>query len=258
MALCACGAEVVRPGGDTPLCPACLIRLALEPNTIDDRPSSEREPPRLLGPVGSGPHGLVYLAYRPYDEPPIVTIKLVNAESEQLIDAERFCAHVRTLAERLASIQSAGLPAFLEPGVTADGRPYVIAPYVPGSSVNDYITSRRRPPSERVAVARRLCALVAELHRHGIVHGSIKSPNIIVAESPNGPLPTLLDVGIVPAVEQSRGIASGPGRQNDLSDGLHRDLRSLCEVLIQLLGEPLAPDMRGADSAAALAALLAP
>jgi len=239
------------------LCPACLIRLALEPNTIDDVPSSEREPPRLLGPVGSGPHGMVYLAYRPSDEPPIVTIKLVNADSEHPIDAERFCERVRTLAERLVSIPRAGLPAFLEPGATADGRLYVIAPYVPGSSIDDYVAGRRRPPSERLAVAGRLCALVAELHRHGIVHGSIKSPNIIVAESPNGIFPTLLDVGIVPAIDQSRGLASSPGPQNDMSDGLHRDVRSLRVVLIQLLDESLAPDMRGADSAAALAALLA-
>jgi tRNA A-37 threonylcarbamoyl transferase component Bud32 len=57
---------------------------------------------------------------------------------------------------------------------------------------------------DRIRLALRLCTLVSLLHDAGIVHGSIKSPNVIVTDSSAGPVPVLLDVGIVPAIEQSR------------------------------------------------------
>jgi serine/threonine protein kinase len=239
------------------VCPACLIRLALEPDTSAEAGDSEAEPLQLLGPVGSGPHGTVFLAYRPHAGPAFVTIKLLSAEDEHAIDPVRFCEHVSQLAERLESIPRAGLPAFLEPGVTADGRVYVVAPYVAGSSIESYLSNRRGPPSERAAVAGRLCSLVAHLHHHGIVHGSIKPPNIIVVPSTAGALPTLLDVGILPAIDQSRAAPAGPGLANDVAAGKMRDLQGLRAVLVPLLGDSPGLDTTAASSAAALAALLA-
>ncbi len=246
----------MRQGGETPVCPACLIRLALEPNALEDLASSEREPSRLLGPVGSGPHGMVYLAYRPHDDPSFVTVKLLDATSEDPIDAERFCGRVRDLAERLGSLRRAGLPAFLEPGVTADGRLYVVAPYVPGSSIDTYLASRRRPPSERLAVAGRLCALVADLHLHEIIHGSLKSTNVIVTESRQGSFPVLLDVGVVPAIDHSRAPADNLAHEVSSADGKRRDIASLRVLLTELLGDSTHLDMDRAESAAALATIL--
>ncbi len=199
----------------------------------------------------------MFLAYRPHADPAFVTVKLLSAENEHSIDPGRFCERVSQLAERLESIPRAGLPAFLEPGVTADGRIYVVAPYVAGSSIESYLSNRRCPPSERAAVAGRLCSLVAHLHHHGIVHGSIKPPNIIVAPSSAGALPTLLDVGILPAIDQSRAAPAGPGLADDVAAGKMRDLQGLRAVLVPLLGDSPGLDTTAASSAEALAALLA-
>jgi len=239
------------------VCPACLIRLALEPTTAAEAHDSEAEPVRLLGPIGSGPHGTVYLAYRQHDDPSLVTVKLLNVEHQHSIDSDGFCASVRELAERLESIPRAGLAACLEAGVTAEGRIYVVAPYVAGSSVGSYLSNRRCPASERLAIAGRLCALVARLHHHGIIHGSIKSPNVIVAESPAGAIPALLDVGILPAINQSRAPRARPALSDDLTTGKLRDVQGLRAVLIPLLVDSPGHDMDAAGSAEALAALLA-
>jgi eukaryotic-like serine/threonine-protein kinase len=253
MTACACGAEVRGQGSGTPICPACLIRLALEPAPAPEAPASEAEHLRLLGPVGSGPHGTVYLAYREHDDPSLVTVKLLNLEHQCPIDPDGFAARVRELAERLESIPRAGLTACLEAGVTPEGEVYVVAPYVAGSSVESYLAKRHCPGSERVAIAGRLCALVAHLHRHGIIHGSIKSTNVIVAESPMGAVPSLLDVGILPAINQSRIARADPALTDDLATGKLRDVQGLRTVLIPLLG---GRDINAADSAEALAALL--
>ncbi len=257
MTACACGADVPGQGRGTPVCPACLIRLALEPDTSAEAHDSGPEAVRLLGPVGSGPHGTVYLGYRPHDDPAFVTIKLLSAEDEHSIDPDRFCQRVRELAERLESTPRDGLPVFLEPGVTADGRIYVVAPYVAGSSIKSYLSNRRCPPSERAAVAGRVCSLVAHLHHHGIVHGSIKPSNIIVAESAAGALPSLLDVGILPAINQSRAAPASPELPDDIAAGKLRDVQGLRAALIPLLGDSPGLDTTAASSAETLVALLA-
>ena len=238
------------------MCPACLIRLALEPETAGT-PDAEPAPVQVLGPVGSGPHGTVYLAHRRHDDPTLVTVKLLNVEHQHSIEPDGFCARVRELAARLESIPHAGLTPCLEAGVTAGGRIYVVAPYVAGSPVESYLSNRRCSASERVAIAGRLCALVAHLHHHGIIHGSVKSANVIVAESPTGAMPSLLDVGILHAINQSRASRVGPAPPDDPTTGKLRDVHGLRGVLIPLLGDSPGRDTDAAGSAEALAALLA-
>jgi serine/threonine protein kinase len=120
-----------------------------------------------------------------------------------------------------------------------------------------YLSNRHCPPTERAAVAGRLCSLVARLHRHGIVHGSIKPPNIIVAASPAGAWPSLLDVGILPAINQSRTVPASPELPDDVAAGKSRDVQGLRAVLIPLLGDSPGLDTTAASSAEALATLLA-
>ena len=74
-------------------------------------------------------------------------------------------------------------------GVTGSGQPFVVASYVAGSALRDYLIRRRGEVSDRVHVAAQLSSLVADLHSHGIAHGSLKPTNIIVSESAEGPFP---------------------------------------------------------------------
>jgi serine/threonine protein kinase len=241
MAVCTCGAEIAIGRTGVDLCPACLLRIALEPSLISAL--TDHAPARLLGPVGRGPHGTVYLAARPDDDPQIVTVKLI----EVVTDGRLFCERVTSTAGVLDSLRHPGIGEFVQVGIAADGHAYVMATYIPGPSLRDYI-NRRAHVGARAALAGRLCSTIADLHERGLVHGSVKSTNIIVTESTDGPLPVLLDTGIVPAIEY------GSGARDLASDT--QDTRELHALLTVVLGD-LSGLVEGTESVEALADLFA-
>jgi hypothetical protein len=220
-----CGAEVIREDPAGSVCPACLLRLAVETGGAD-APLSESETPRLLGPIGRGPHGTVHLGYRAHDEPRFVTIKLI----EERIDVDRFSERIRAVADRLRSATPAAIPVFLEPGVTAGGQAYVLSAFVTGAPVAHYGAFRRGDPDAALRTAIQVCTLVANLHRAGIVHGSIKSSNVIVSDSREGPVAVLLDTGVGPAIEAAR-----IGPDDELIPDVRRDVLGLEMLVIELL-----------------------
>ena len=246
MVTCACGADVEFGGAGASLCPACLIRLALDPAHADTDLGLGEERARLLGPVGRGPYGEVFLAFRPYDHPQLVTVKRFNVPSDQL-DVQRFCEGVREVSDRLRSIAGRGLPAFLEAGVTADERVCVVAPYVQGQSIAAFVAAHRVSPSKRSQLLVQLCTLVENLHQHGLVHGSIKASNVIVTDTTDEGSPSLLDVGLVPAIELSRVPGSGtvPGIPDDL-----RGLEALVGEILDGTGASLDRGDNGSRSSA--------
>lgn len=62
----------------------------------------------------------------------------------------------------------------------APGQAWLIWEYVPGQTFDDYATSPGRTPREVAVAARELILTVESLHLQGIVHGSIRSGNVIV------------------------------------------------------------------------------
>ncbi len=144
----------------------------------------------------------------------------------------------------------------LEPGVTTDGRVYVVATYIPGPSITDYVTRRHCNSLDRVRLGERVCSLVADLHRHGITHGSIKPSNVIIVETPGGPLPVLLDTGIVPAISKSRRRRDQVEGGGSVTDGEQEDVAALRTLLGTILEQAPFRTLEDAKSAAALAAIL--
>ena len=225
------------------MCPACLLRLALAPGlsaTIDHEPAA-----RLVGPVGRGPHGIVHLAVRPDDDPQLVTVKVIEVAT----DPQRFCERMRQTGIALDSLRHPGIPELVQIGVTGSGQPFVVASYVAGSAFRDYLIRRRGEVSDRVHVAAQLSSLVADLHRHGIVHGSLKPTNIIVTESDEGPFPFVLDTGIVAAINE--GDVDGATIATQA-----RDERQLHALLAEVLSD-LSGLVDGTESASQLAEILA-
>jgi serine/threonine protein kinase len=239
---CACGSALPIEHAGIVLCPACLLRLALAPGlsaTIDHEPAA-----RLVGPVGHGPHGIVHLAIRPDDGPQLVTVKVIEGAT----DPQRFCERMRQTGIALDSLRHPGIPELVQVGMTGSGHPFVVAAYVAGSAFRDYLIRRRGEVSDRVHVAAQLSSLVADLHRYGIVHGSLKPTNIIVNESDEGPFPFVLDTGIVAAIE---GDVAGAKIATQA-----RDERQLHALLAEVLSD-LSGLAKGTESAAELAEMFA-
>jgi len=243
MSNCTCGTEIDSDRAASELCAACLLRLALEPRVISG--SSDEAPVRILGPVGRGPHGTVYLAARPDDDPQLVTVKVIEAAT----DARLFCQRLTSTAVLLDALRHPCIPELLHVATTASGQPYVMATYIRGPSLRDFIQARKVDVADRAILAGRLCSAVADLHEREIVHGSLKATNVIVLESANGPMPLLLDTGIVPAIEHGAG---GPGVTSEARD--ERDLHALIGLV---LGD-LAGLVEGTEPAAVLADMFAP
>ena len=234
MAACTCGSDARV--GESELCPACLLRLALEPS-LTAAPGVDATP--ILGPVGRGPHGSVFIGVRPEDDSRIVTVKLLD----HVTNTQAFCDRVRETSRALDTLMHPAIPELVDVGVTAAGHPYVVAPYVAGVSLQEFLRSHRADVIERVNVGRQLCSVVAALHQRGIVHGSLKPTNIMITESDDGPWLFLLDTGIAEAIA----FATGGGGAVTVALDEH-DLRG---VVAQILGKT-GNEFAGHESAAQL------
>jgi len=146
-------------------------------------------PYRLLGELGQGGMGSVWLAVRAdgtYERE--VAIKLVRGlPSRQLV--ERFEAERRILA----TLDHPNIARLLDAGATEDGSPYVVMEYVDGVPIDRYCDEQGLDLRGRLALFLEVCAAVEHAHRGLIVHRDIKPGNILV--DGNG-TPKLLDFGI--------------------------------------------------------------
>ncbi|MFJ8045009.1 serine/threonine-protein kinase [Kitasatospora sp. NPDC096147] len=170
------GARVVPLAGDDP------VRLG---------------PYRLLGRLGAGGMGRVYLAREDGADGPLAAVKTLLPEgSSEWVDRQRFAREAR-LAQRVESEHTVRVR-----GADPDGDPpWLALDYVPAPSLGELVRTAGRLPGSAV---RWLAAGTAEalmvLHAHRIVHRDVKPSNILL------PLdgPRLIDFGISHAADLTR------------------------------------------------------
>lgn len=134
--------------------------------------------------------GEVYLAERcdgAYTR--TVAIKLLRPGLESTGMLDRF------LAERdlLARLTHPAVVPLLDAGIRADGRPYLVLPYVEGQSITDHCDQRGLSRRARLVLFVELCRVVQYALSNLIVHRDLKPSNVMVDE--NGKV-RLLDFGI--------------------------------------------------------------
>lgn len=84
-------------------------------------------------------------------------------------------------------------------GVTADGHPYLVMPYVPGGSLHDLVARHGpRPPADVVQVGVRLAGALSAAHAADVLHRDIKPGNVLLSEYGE---PQLSDFGIARLVD---------------------------------------------------------
>jgi outer membrane protein assembly factor BamB len=157
-------------------------------------------PYRLLGRLGAGGMGQVYLGLSPGGRH--VAVKIVHPEFAASPDFR-----VRFRREVAAAQKVSGL--FTAPVVDADvsGVPLWLATaYVPGPSLSEAVNEHGPLPAPSVlALAAGLAEGLAAIHAAGVVHRDLKPMNVLLA--PDGP--RIIDFGISRAVEATSLTGAG-------------------------------------------------
>ncbi|MGW2981784.1 protein kinase domain-containing protein [Streptomyces humidus] len=155
---------------------------------------------RLLGRLGAGGMGVVYLARTPGGA--LVALKVLLAEyAEEPGFRERFRREVG-IARRVDS-------PWAVPLVDADpdaGSPWLATAFVPGPSLGEAVAAHGplAEPGVRLLGAR-LAEALGEVHRAGLVHRDLKPGNVLIAHDG----PRLIDFGIARAPEDTALTATG-------------------------------------------------
>ncbi|MEK6700844.1 MAG: serine/threonine-protein kinase [Planctomycetota bacterium] len=159
-------------------------------NSRDPKPPERIGPYRIQHELGRGGMGVVYLATK--EEGGVsrrVALKIVKlgASTEEIL--QRFNVERRLLS----SLNNPGIARMIDAGATDDGRPYFVMEYIEGLPIDRYCDTHELSVQERLALFRKVCAVVHYAHQNLIVHRDLKPSNIMVA--PDGEV-KLLDFGI--------------------------------------------------------------
>jgi protein kinase-like protein len=157
-------------------------------------------PYRLLGRLGAGGMGEVYLAKSPGGR--LVAIKLIRPDlAEEHGFRARFSSEI-SAARNVSGIYTAAV-------VDADAEaelPWMATVYVPGPSLTDAVEENGPLPVRSVlALAAGLAEALQAIHRADLVHRDLKPSNVLLATDG----PRVIDFGISLALERSMMTATG-------------------------------------------------
>src|ERR1700720_698890 len=104
----------------------------------------------------------------------------------------------------LAGLNHANIARLYGAGITAAGLPYFVMEYVDGRLLDDFCRQEHSSIQDRLALFRKICAVLTYAHQNLIIHRDIKPGNIRV--TPDGE-PKLLDFGIAKLFDPETSIA---------------------------------------------------
>ncbi|RMI36681.1 serine/threonine-protein kinase [Streptomyces triticirhizae] len=157
-------------------------------------------PYRLLGRLGAGGMGEVYLGRSPSGR--TAAVKLVHAHLAA--DAE-FRRRFRREIDAARRVSGAWTAPVLDSD-TESAVPWVATGYVPGPSLSDVVGAHGPLPEATVWVlAHGLAQALADIHGNGLIHRDLKPSNILITLDG----PKVIDFGIAHAVDASRATRTG-------------------------------------------------
>jgi serine/threonine-protein kinase len=143
---------------------------------VSDEPDLGATKYRLIGPLGRGGMGTVYLV-EDRDLGRQVALKVGASAAATPELGER----LRREAQVLARLEHPGIVPVHDVGVLDDGRIYYVMKHVRGERLDTWL---RHAPGRPAALRlfQRICEAVAFAHAHGVVHRDLKPSNVMVGE----------------------------------------------------------------------------
>lgn len=157
-------------------------------------------PYRLLGRLGAGGMGQVYLARSPGGR--LVALKVIRSElADERGFRARFAREV-SAARRVSGVLTA---AVMDADPDAD-TPWMATAYVQGPSLADAVEGNGPLPERSVlSLALGLSEALHAIHAAGVIHRDLKPSNVLLADDG----PRVIDFGISRAAERSMLTTSG-------------------------------------------------
>ncbi|MFF5970057.1 protein kinase [Streptomyces sp. NPDC012769] len=164
------------------------------------QPLQEQDPDRiadyrLIGRLGEGGMGVVYLARSPRGR--MVAVKTIRTELAAAPDFRLRFAKETALAQQVGGEWTA---AVLDADPDAE-LPWVATAYVAGPTLHQVVAEQHGPLPEHSVrgLASGLCQALGDIHAAGLVHRDLKPSNVMVTI--NGP--KVIDFGIARALDSS-------------------------------------------------------
>jgi tetratricopeptide (TPR) repeat protein len=145
-------------------------------------------PYRILGKLGSGGMGDVYLAEDPRLERRVALKTLTEARLGSPDARERLLREARAVAQ----LNHPGIAAIYDV-VEAGERLHIVMEYVEGEALSSRLRTGRFEPPEVTSIGIELCDAVAAAHARGVVHRDLKPANVVL--TPEGHV-KVLDFGL--------------------------------------------------------------
>ncbi len=156
-------------------------------------------PYRVVGVLGEGGMGVVYLAEQSEPIQRRVALKVIGAGPLRRDALRRFEQERQTLAR----MSHPNIAQVYDAGASEDGTPYVAMELVAGEPVTSHCDRRRLGVEPRLRLFQAVCDGVRHAHQKGVIHRDLKPSNILVAVDGATATPKIIDFGVAQAVDDS-------------------------------------------------------
>lgn len=154
-------------------------------------PRPERIGPyKIVGELGRGGMGVVYLAIKENDQfKTRVALKVVKRG----MDSEEIVRRFNIERQVLAALNHPNIARLIDAATMEDGRPYFVMEYIEGKPIDRHCDEEKMSIDKRLALFRQVCAGVQHAHQNLIVHRDLKPSNVLVTSKGDV---KLMDFGI--------------------------------------------------------------
>src|SRR5262244_4605022 len=168
--------------------------------TAEDQMPDRLGPYRLLGRIGEGGMGVVFMA-RDADEQTVALKVLRSVVAEEPMARRRLARE----AETMRRVRSPYVAEVIDADLAGD-MPYIVTRYVPGRTLEQVVTeSGPLPPPALGRLACGLADALAAVHAAGVVHRDLKPSNVMLLDE----VPVVIDFGIAQGPDATRLTMTG-------------------------------------------------
>ncbi|MBC8201448.1 MAG: serine/threonine protein kinase, partial [Planctomycetes bacterium] len=167
--------------------------------TVDYKPGDMINQFKIIGVLGEGGMGIVYLAEQSKPVKRRVALKVIKAG----MDTKQVIARFEAERQALAIMNHAGIAQVYEAGATEEGRPYFVLEFVKGMPITEACDEHKLDTEQRLELLAKVCDAVQHAHQKGIIHRDLKPNNILVSLGEDDVLePKIIDFGVAKATNQ--------------------------------------------------------